>query len=370
MDASEVSDSTDWLHTPLPALATVESALREDQEVKLRKNWALQELVDAFRAARPGVMELARHDSTEAGGRLTKRKLDDMAAKAEEPERPSRARKAGVSTQSSAASSVVASIDGEHDPSGDGLVPCPICNKRMREESVYLHLDRCERESKGVKLMAPSRPTTRSSAPAKVTLQARSPLRADNRTHEHLPRLNYSILKEYALRKKLSDLGLNSGGPRSQLEKRHTEWVHLWNANCDSLRPKSKRELLQDLEAWERSQAGSGSRVGSLGLSNSGNDVMRKDFDGASWAKNHHAEFQQLIAKARKKKAASSQCDSQNSPTDCRSTASADSTHRDFHVLAEEDDVGERNSAQKAAPEGGASLIEASGGDAARADAP
>jgi E3 ubiquitin-protein ligase RAD18 len=162
MDASEVSDSTDWLNTPLPALATVESALRcqvcrdfyttpmitscshtfcslcirrclaaegkcptcrrEDQEIKLRKNWALQELVDAFQAARPGVMKFARQDSTEAGGRLTKRKLEDMGTEGEELGRPSRARKTGFSTRSSAASSVVAGDDDEYYPSGRDLL--------------------------------------------------------------------------------------------------------------------------------------------------------------------------------------------------------------------------------------------------------
>jgi len=119
-------------------------------------------------------------------------------------------------------------------------------------------------------------------------------------TLERLPKLSYSILKENALRKKVSELGLNSTGPKSLLERRHTEWVNLWNANCDSLRPKSKRELLQDLDAWERSQGGS--VMNSFGPSNLGSNVMKKDFDGAGWAKSHDEEFQKLILNARRKK--------------------------------------------------------------------
>jgi E3 ubiquitin-protein ligase RAD18 len=99
-EAFEVSDSTDWLETPLRSLAPVDSALRcqvckdfyntpmitscshtfcsicirrclsndgrcpacrtQDQELKLRFNGAMEELVEAFKAARPEVLEHAR----------------------------------------------------------------------------------------------------------------------------------------------------------------------------------------------------------------------------------------------------------------------------------------------------------------------
>ncbi len=80
------------------------------------------------------------------------------------------------------------------------------------------------------------------------------------------------------------------------LEKRHTEWVNLWNANCDSAHPRSKREVLQDLDLWERSQ-------GSLApvSARPGHDVMKKDFDRPGWAADHHDDFRALIANARQK---------------------------------------------------------------------
>lgn len=115
---------------------------------------------------------------------------------------------------------------------------------------------------------------------------------------ERLPKLNYSLFKENALRKKLNDLGIRSTGPKSVLEKRHTEWVNLWNANCDSSQPRSKREVLQDLDLWERTQ-------GTLAPASAGpgSSLMRKDFDGAAWAASHNSDFQQLIANAKRKKA-------------------------------------------------------------------
>jgi E3 ubiquitin-protein ligase RAD18 len=101
MDQSfDLPDSTDWVGTPLSLLAPLESSLRcqvckdffdnpvitscshtfcslcirrclstegkcpacrsSDQELKLRRNWAVQELVDAFMTARPSVLGLAR----------------------------------------------------------------------------------------------------------------------------------------------------------------------------------------------------------------------------------------------------------------------------------------------------------------------
>lgn len=115
---------------------------------------------------------------------------------------------------------------------------------------------------------------------------------------ERLPQLSYGLLKEQALRKKLSDLGIPNSGPKALLMKRHTEWVNLVNANCDSSRPRTKRELLSELDSWERSQ---GRNILNGLTGNETNSVMRKDFDGAAWASSHGNEFQQLTAQARRK---------------------------------------------------------------------
>ena len=100
--------------------------------------------------------------------------------------------------------------------------------------------------------------------------------------------MSYSILKESDLRKKLQQLGIPAMGSKQIMEKRHTHWLNLWNANCDSDNPRAKRDLLKDLEAWEKSQT-----------SNQSSTVMRKDFDGDRWSKGHNDQFKQLIAQAR-----------------------------------------------------------------------
>lgn len=113
---------------------------------------------------------------------------------------------------------------------------------------------------------------------------------------ERLPIINYSILKDNVLRKKLRDLGIPNWGPRPLIQRRHTEWMNLWNANCDSKTPKSKRQLLNELDIWERTQGGNAAP--SMETTNS---VMRKDFDSAAWSTDHDSDFKRLIANARKK---------------------------------------------------------------------
>lgn len=72
--------------------------------------------------------------------------------------------------------------------------------------------------------------------------------------------------------------------------------MNLWNANCDSKTPKSKRELLNELDVWERTQGGNAAPP-----METANPVMRKDFDSAAWSTNHDNDFKRLIANARKR---------------------------------------------------------------------
>lgn len=101
------------------------------------------------------------------------------------------------------------------------------------------------------------------------------------------------------LRKKLKDLGIPDWGPRPLLQRRHTEWMNLWNANCDAKNPKTKDELRRDLDIWERTQGGAAPQSG---IPSGPNAVMAKTFDAAAWSANHGDDFKRLIENARKKK--------------------------------------------------------------------
>lgn len=82
------------------------------------------------------------------------------------------------------------------------------------------------------------------------------------------------------------------------MEKRYKEWAMMWNANCDSTRPKTKHELLRDLDVWERTQ---GSLASTSSFSaNLGAQIKDKNFDGADWSTKHSNSFKDLIANARR----------------------------------------------------------------------
>lgn len=138
------------------------------------------------------------------------------------------------------------------------------------------------------------------------------------RQPERLPALAYSMLKDTALRKKMSELGLSTTGSRPMLEKRHQEWVTIWNANCDSARPKKRSDLLHDLDVWERTM---GTRAPTMSrAANMGAQIKDKDFDGAAWAAKHDTSFKDLIAKARSSKSKVHQEGDKGSKSDGTST--------------------------------------------------
>lgn len=122
--------------------------------------------------------------------------------------------------------------------------------------------------------------------------------------------LNYAMLTESALKKKLKDLGIPSIGSKPLLVKRHQEWLNLWNSNCDAAEHtrKSKRELLRELDEWERTQGAQ--------ANNKESHIMRKDFDGQSHAVVHKSHFDDLIAAARKKRATAAPKEEKDVPED------------------------------------------------------
>jgi len=209
MDASfEVSDPSDWLKTPIKQLAAVEAALRcqvckdffdtpmitscshtfcslcirrcltndgkcptcrtADQELRLRRNWALEETVQAFKDARPALisfsekLQVAKEQTEHRGSKrkieevngqddTTKVELGTSKRKTRSQNRRSPERRPGMRRQ------IQDSEDDENHQDStssryfveepakcwpdDGLTACPICNKRMKEEEVFPHLD-------------------------------------------------------------------------------------------------------------------------------------------------------------------------------------------------------------------------------------
>ncbi|KAL8816704.1 MAG: hypothetical protein Q9191_008285 [Dirinaria sp. TL-2023a] len=142
MEASfEVSDPSDWLQTTA------------DQELRLRRNWTVEEVVQTFKDARPALLQfnedlLAAKEGTSA--RAGKRKREDIGDGdvAEDEAHRSTKRKTRSQTRRDSGSQVarrcsVADSEGDDEDyqPDDGLTACPICSKRMKEAEVFSHLD-------------------------------------------------------------------------------------------------------------------------------------------------------------------------------------------------------------------------------------
>ncbi|KAK4245139.1 hypothetical protein C7999DRAFT_34477 [Corynascus novoguineensis] len=348
MESFDVPDSTDWIGTPLAGLMQVEQAFRchvckdfynspmitscnhtfcsicirrclsvdgkcplcraLDQESKLRGNWALREAVEAFVKSRDAILRFARTPATVSTPRSPKRKATELEEQGSEaqnkrPRMTTRSSKAKANEATAAMmreelDEVESEDVAEHEPEpNDGLVACPICWTRMKPWQVDRHIDNsCPGSPQPPK---PSSSTSNSRGgsgfgSARILFQTPpTPTKAP----ERLPALAYSMLKDTALRKKMAELGLSTTGSRQMLEKRHQEWVTIWNANCDSAKPKKRSELLHDLEVWERTV---GSRAPTMSrAANIGAQIKDKEFDGAAWAAKHDTSFKDLIAKAR-----------------------------------------------------------------------
>ncbi|XP_058419218.1 E3 ubiquitin-protein ligase RAD18 isoform X3 [Diceros bicornis minor] len=98
-------------------------------------------------------------------------------------------------------------------------VDCPVCGVSIPENHINTHLDSClSREEK------------------------KESLRSSIHKRKPLPKTVYNLLSDRDLKKKLKQHGLSIQGNKQQLIKRHQEFVHMYNAQCDALHPKSGKK--------------------------------------------------------------------------------------------------------------------------------
>lgn len=58
-----------------------------------------------------------------------------------------------------------------------------------------------------------------------------------------MAKLVYNLLSLQELRRRLKECHLSTQGSREQLVRRHQEFVHMYNAQCDSLSPKAGEDV-------------------------------------------------------------------------------------------------------------------------------
>ncbi|XP_038266914.1 E3 ubiquitin-protein ligase RAD18 isoform X5 [Dermochelys coriacea] len=153
-------------------------------------------------------------------------------------------------------------------------VDCPVCGVAIPEQYINRHLDSC---------------LTRD--------EKKDGLRSSGHKRKCLPKVVYNLLSDRDLKKKLKEHGLSSQGARQQLIKRHQEFVHMHNAQCDSLNPKSVAEIVKELENNEKTRT-------QLEFNKAGENSMtfmkdqtEKEIDEihTDYRNKHKGEFQLLV---------------------------------------------------------------------------
>ncbi|XP_055661074.1 E3 ubiquitin-protein ligase RAD18 isoform X4 [Falco peregrinus] len=108
-------------------------------------------------------------------------------------------------------------------------VDCPVCEVAIPEQYINQHLDSCL-----------------------IREEKKDSLRSSAHKRKPMSKVVYNLLSDRELKKKLKEHGLSTNGTRQQLIKRHQEFVHMYNAQCDSLNPKSVAEVVKQLEKNEK----------------------------------------------------------------------------------------------------------------------
>ncbi|XP_036734123.1 E3 ubiquitin-protein ligase RAD18 [Manis pentadactyla] len=158
-------------------------------------------------------------------------------------------------------------------------VDCPVCGVNIPENHINRHLDSClSREEK------------------------KESLRSSVHKRKPLPKTVYNLLSDRDLKKMLKQHGLSIQGNKQQLIKRHQEFVHMYNAQCDALHPKSAAEIVQEIENMEKTRMRlEASKLNeSIMVFTKDQTEMEIDEIHSKYRKKHQNEFQLLVVQAKK----------------------------------------------------------------------
>ncbi|XP_037639963.1 E3 ubiquitin-protein ligase RAD18 [Sebastes umbrosus] len=156
-------------------------------------------------------------------------------------------------------------------------VDCPVCSVSVPQQFINKHLDTCL--TRGEK-----KESLRSSIG-----NARRPM----------TKLVYNLLSIQELKRRLKECHLSMQGSRDQLIKRHQEFVHVFNAQCDSLNPKSAEDIAKDLEANEKIRNQLQGKAKPVMVFTKNQSEKEINEVHSNYRKQHSSDFSRLIAQVR-----------------------------------------------------------------------
>ncbi|KAG4305476.1 hypothetical protein PORY_001032 [Pneumocystis oryctolagi] len=203
---------------------------RPEEEQRLRKNTSLEDAIEAFGRLRPHLLALVNRQKVECSREKTNIQCTTTNTDAK-------------------------------------MVECPICIKPVDFKNINEHLDIC---------LDPVNKNGSKSSDLNISKQKSC-------KYTKLPKPNYALWSESKLRSELKSLGLKITGDKVTLQRRHAEWINLWNANTDAKAPLDKQVLLKRLDTWDQKQSKS------FNIKH----IVDKD-----WIKTYETDFEKLIQNA------------------------------------------------------------------------
>ncbi|KAG7478015.1 hypothetical protein MATL_G00075880 [Megalops atlanticus] len=155
-------------------------------------------------------------------------------------------------------------------------VECPVCSVGVPEQYINKHLDSCLLRD-----------------------EKRESLRSADSKRKPLTKLVYTLMTVRELKKRLKEFHLPTQGSRDELIWRHQEFVHMYNAQCDSLNPKSAEEIAKEVEENEKMRAKLQCKSKRLMVFSKNQTEEEIQEMHSKYRKQHSDEFSHLIAQVK-----------------------------------------------------------------------
>ncbi|KAG7219251.1 hypothetical protein INR49_019199 [Caranx melampygus] len=152
-------------------------------------------------------------------------------------------------------------------------VECPVCSVSVSQQFINKHLDTCL-----------------SSGEKKDSLR---------RTRRPMTKLVYNLLSMNELKRRLKESHLSTQGSRDQLIKRHQEFVHIYNAQCDALNPRSAQDIAKEVEANEKIRGQLQGKAKPAMVFTKNQTEKEIDEMHSNYRKQHSGAFSRLLAQVK-----------------------------------------------------------------------
>ncbi|KAM9813478.1 E3 ubiquitin-protein ligase RAD18 [Neosynchiropus ocellatus] len=156
-------------------------------------------------------------------------------------------------------------------------VECPVCSVSLSPRFINKHLDVCLASGE-------KKDSLRSSV---------------GKTRQPMGKLVYTLLSTCELKRKLRQCHLSVQGSRDQMIKKHKEFVHFYNAECDALNPKSAEEIAKEIEANEKIRNRLQGKTKPVLKPSKNQSEKEIEEWHSNYRKQHSSDFSRLVAQVR-----------------------------------------------------------------------